>query len=141
MNPLAFKDNSKHGDSLKIAAAVLTLFSASAFAQDQMNCRDATVVIYEPGPKWEKFAEHRDAHLSFLEKNMATDVILYAGPFLNEEALDGGLAIYAETEVSKVREVMAHDALVANAVVKPTVKPWMMCEKKNAQPRHPRLGK
>jgi uncharacterized protein YciI len=107
------------------------LASGIVFAEDSMKCNDATVVLYEPGPNWERFDDYAEKHKSFLKKGMQSGMILFAGPFFKGEKLDGGLTIFSEDDLKKVESLILTDAIVKHKVVLPKLKPWMMCEKED----------
>ena len=104
--------------------------SSASIAQAGMDCKDATVVTYQKGPNWSQFPKHRDAHVAVIEKYLANGTLLLAGPTFTGDDMDGGLSIYAETDLAKVKPFVGEDALVVNNVAVPVIKSWAMCTKK-----------
>ena len=111
--------------------ALASMMASVAFAcPPDMQGTLKIVVTYVPAKNWDLFSMYVDQHLAYLSAQMKAGNVEFAGPFLKDDDVDGGLSIYNSDDEDAVRLLVRNDPVVRNDVVSAWLKTWMQCELK-----------
>lgn len=111
----------------------LALVSCSFLAVAESPCRPPMVgeakvaVTYIPSKNWSDFSDTAPAHVRFLVEQMQQGHLQFAGPFLKDGEVDGGMAVFNGTDTKQVEAWVSHDPLVQKSIVVVKVQPWLEC--------------
>jgi uncharacterized protein YciI len=92
------------------------LFAQHSSPPPGMQCPQRTLVLFEPGPNWEKAGQFAPRHLAFVLQQLKAGRILSAGPL--EGTPPGAAMLLASGDWSQVDALLNEEPFTREGVLK-----------------------